>query len=209
MSTQSGPPERADLNDIVDYLLYLDGLKGITRHTKIVSGDRFENTAEHSWHVALFALLMNGRTDADMGKVVEMLLVHDLAEIHVNELGRDLYTHHTEPEEMRRLERQGADFVFSQAPASVTAPLRKIWDEFEAKETLEAKIAHAIDRAHPILMNVMNGGRTWHDKGTDITKITDLIAFVRETDPTFHEFLVGVLAHAAASGFIPDPQEMP
>lgn len=203
----SAAEENASFDEIIEYVLYLDGLKRIERQTALVGGVRRENSAEHSWHVALFALLMAGRTTADVNKVVQMLLVHDLVEIHANDDGQDLYPHDVPREELDRREAAGADAVFGAAPEPLGTTLRTLWEEFQARETPESIVAHTVDRVQPILLNISNRGDVWHRRGTQKDKVARIVSFVRETDPPFHDYLLGLLAHAEERGYFPENPE--
>ena len=138
-----------------------DALKSVLRRNSITGGARRENTAEHSWHLALMALVLAPHSDApiDIGRVVEMLLVHDLVEIDAG----DTFAYDDVGARRPRRARGSAPPTASSrsCPRPQAADLRALWDEFEAGDTAEARFAHAVDRLAPMLLNHENGGALW------------------------------------------------
>ena len=135
--------------------------------TRITDGSRRENTAEHSWHLALFALVLAEHADEpiDVAKVMMMALIHDLVEIDAGDtFAYDDAGYETKAER----ERLAADRLFGLLPGEQVAGLRALWDEFEAGESAEARFAQAIDRLQPVLLNHHRGGGPWMEHG--ITK---------------------------------------
>lgn len=144
------------------FLAEIDKLKGVLRQSRIADGSRRENSAEHSWHLAMFAILLADHAEGvDVFKVVRMLLIHDIVEIDAGD-----HPYHDEAHDWAAIaqkEREAADRLFAIPPEPQGAALRALWDEFEAAETPEAKFAKALDRVQPILLNVLVGGGTWDD----------------------------------------------
>jgi putative hydrolase of HD superfamily len=143
------------------FLAEIDRLKEVLRQSRIASGARRENSAEHSWHLAMFAVVLadHAEGDVDILTVVKMLLIHDVVEIDAgdhpyHETGLDW-------DAIAAKERAAADRLFGLLPADEGAAFRALWDEFEAAETAEARFAKALDRLQPILLNVLTGGGTW------------------------------------------------
>ena len=146
------------------FLLEADRLKGIERQSLVLGGERRENSAEHSWHLALFALVLAGHSDEaiDVGRVITMLLLHDIVEIDAG----DTYIYDTvalEDQDLR--EQAAADRLFGLLPAEQGASLRAFWDEFEAAETADARFAKATDRLQPLLLNHASNGHSWRSNG--------------------------------------------
>ena len=157
-------PGRGRLDQQVTFLLEADGLKQILRMTAILGGSRRENTAEHSWHLALFALVLAEHADepVDVGRVIPMLLVHDLVEIDAGDtFAYDEAGYETKAER----ERAAADRLFGILPEGQGRDLRALWEEFEAGESPDARFATAVDRLQPLLLNHANDGGPWREHG--------------------------------------------
>ena len=148
------------MQHIVDFILELDRLKGVTRKSKPVGLDRYENSAEHSWQIALFAGAMAEFADpgVDVQRVMQMLLVHDIGEI---DTGDTIVYDDTGLAERKAAERVAVARIFGLLPNEHGARFLALWEEFEAGDTAEARFAHAADRAMPVLLNLANGGGSW------------------------------------------------
>jgi putative hydrolases of HD superfamily len=157
-------PDAAAIEQQLAFLLEADLLKGVERVNKIRGGARRENTAEHSWHLVLSAIVLQQHSPApvDMLKVLTMLAVHDLVEIDAGDtFAYDEAGHETKVAR----EQAAADRLFGVLPAEQGARLRAVWDEFEASATAEARFAVAIDRLQPVLLNHANRGGGWREHG--------------------------------------------
>jgi len=154
----------------IDFIKEIDKLKYIQRKTKLFNSDRCENDAEHSWHLALMAMVLFEHADesVDLLKVIKMVLIHDIVEIDAGDTFiYDTQKAHTNTEE----ERLAAHRIFGLLPKSQTEELITIWEEFEAGETPEARFARAMDRLEPLLQNSSNNGGTWNEPGVNYTKV--------------------------------------
>lgn len=146
------------------FLNEADRLKSVLRATTLVDGSRPENSGEHSWHLALYALILADQAgpDVSIDRVIRMLLLHDLVEIDVG----DVPIHsangaaHGSAETMAA-EARAADRIFGLLPPDQGAALRALWEEFEAAETPDARFAKSLDRVQPVMANLMSGGGTW------------------------------------------------
>ena len=140
------------------FLLEADRLKQVERQTAIIGGSRRENTAEHSWHLGLFALVLAEHADepVDLARVVAMVLVHDLVEI---DAGDTFAYDETGYETKAAREQAAADRLFGLLPDGQGGQLRALWEEHEAGDTADARFANALDRLQPVLLN--------HAAGTD------------------------------------------
>lgn len=149
---------------IVDFVLELDRLKQVTRKTRVLNSTRYENSAEHSWQIAMLALSLvnHAPTPVDAGHVVRLLLVHDIGEI---DTGDTIVYAEGGWEERKAAERQAVQRIFGLLPAPQAAGYLALWQEFEAGETPEARFAHAADRAMPVLLNLANNGQSWRENG--------------------------------------------
>jgi putative hydrolases of HD superfamily len=148
------------------FLREADKLKTVIRGNRIADASRRENAAEHSWHIALFALVLARHTaePVDPLRVVSMLLLQDLVEIDCGDT--PLFDEVGAASQAER-ECGAADRLFGLLPAAQAAEYRQLWDEFEAAATADARFAKAIDRLQPIILNHSVGGGTWIDYGVD------------------------------------------
>ena len=158
------PVPGGDLAQRLAFLAEADRLKSVYRATTLCDGSRRENSGEHSWHLALYALVLGDQAAAgvDASRVVQMLLIHDLVEIDVG----DVPIHSANGQAHASLDTQtaeaaAADRLFGLLPAAQGQALRALWDEFEAAQTPDAVFAKALDRVQPVMANLMSGGGTW------------------------------------------------
>jgi len=145
-----------------DFLLEIDKEKDIGRQTYLSHGLRKENDAEHSWHMAVMALLMSeySNEDIDMLHTISMILVHDLVEIYAG----DTYAYDAKGNsDKKERELKAADKLFSILPDDQCDKFRKLWEEFEEGVTAEAKFAASMDRIQPLMLNHASGGRSWKE----------------------------------------------
>ena len=153
-----------------DFLREIDKEKEITRQTYLASGNRKEGDAEHAWHLALMAILLreHANEDIDVLKTVTMVLIHDLVEIDAG----DTYAYDEAAKaSQRERELQAAERIFGLLPEDQGRQLRALWDEFEARETPEAKFARALDCVQPLMLNDASGGRSWLEHGVKESQI--------------------------------------
>ncbi|WP_179379729.1 HD domain-containing protein [Jannaschia marina] len=142
------------------FLMEADRLKSVTRATRLTDGSRFENSAEHSWHVALFALTLapHAPPGVSIDRVIRMLLLHDIVEIDAGDMPVFGDTSGQEADELA-----AADRLFGLLPDDQAASFRALWDEFEANESPDARFAKSLDRFQPPNLNLANGGGSWVD----------------------------------------------
>jgi len=154
-------------------------LKSVTRATPLCDGSRPENSGEHSWHIALYALVLAEQAPdgVSIDRVIRMLLIHDLVEIDAGDA--PIYGSH-DPAAMARAETAAADRIFGLLPADQAKDLRALWDEFEANQTPDARFAKSLDRFQPPNQNLAAGGGSWTDYNvsydTLVTRVGDKIA---------------------------------
>lgn len=144
----------------IAFILELDKLKNICRQTLVLHEDRAENDAEHSFHLAIMACILaeHARENIDVLHVMKMVLIHDVVEIDAG----DTYCYDTAGNlDKAEREQKAADRIFALLPEDQCKAYRALWDEFEARETPEAKFANALDRIHPMLLNYTKGGISW------------------------------------------------
>ncbi|WP_439154951.1 HD domain-containing protein [Yoonia sp.] len=152
------------------FLIEADKLKSTLRATTLCDGSRRENSGEHSWHIALYALVMaeHATRPVNISRVIQMLLVHDLVEIDAG----DTPIHGThDPARTATIEQAAADRIFGLLPTDQAAMLRALWDEFEAAETDDAIFAKSIDRVQPVIANLETDGGTWPEYNVTATQL--------------------------------------
>lgn len=157
---EAGNVAATGLEKQMAFLVEIDKLKTIERRTRIMHGDRLENDAEHSWHLAMMALILQkeANADVDLLKVMKLLLVHDIVEIDAGDTFAYDAKGHEDKEER---EQRAAKRIFGLLPAEQERELLDLWLEFEAKETAEARFASSLDRLQPLIHNHRNEGDTW------------------------------------------------
>ena len=162
------PADRIDKQ--VAFLTEVDRLKSIERATTLGDGTRFENSAEHSWHVALYALILaeQARPDVEISRVIKMLLIHDLVEIHAGDA--PIFGQY-DAEKLADEEAKAARRIFGLLPADQASELLDLWNEFEAAATPDAQFAKSMDRFQPPNQNLASGGGSWKDYGVDLNRI--------------------------------------
>ena len=146
------------------FLNEADRLKSVLRATTLVDGSRPENSGEHSWHLALYALILADQAgpEVKIDRVIRMLLIHDLVEIDVGDVpihSQNGQAHASAA--THAAESQAADRIFGLLPKDLGTDLRALWEEFEAAESPDARFAKSLDRVQPVMANLMSGGGTW------------------------------------------------
>lgn len=152
------------MDTIVSFLLELDKLKGVTRKIRPLGLDRYENSAEHSWHLAMAAMSLQqyAESPVDISHVIEMLLVHDIGEI---ETGDTMAFVEGGWVERKADELAGVTRIFGLLGGPVSEKMLDLWREFEDGLTADSRFANAVDRAMPVLMNLANNGQSWRENG--------------------------------------------
>jgi putative hydrolases of HD superfamily len=145
------------------FLTEIDALKSVMRQSSLANRRRRENSAEHSWHLTMFALVLSeGDPTLDVTKIIAMLLIHDIVEIDAG----DAPIHGThDAAALARAEQRAAERIFGLLPETQRDRFLALWHEFEAAETADARFAKALDRLQPLLLNTLTGGGTWTESG--------------------------------------------
>lgn len=156
----------ARLDAQLAFLTEADRLKQVIRATPLADGSRRENSGEHSWHLALYALVLADQAapGVDIDRVVQMLILHDLVEIDVGDVpihSADGTAHGSAA--VAEAEARAAERIFGLLPADLGAPLRALWEEFEAAASPDAVFARSLDRVQPVMQNIASGGGSWND----------------------------------------------
>ncbi|MFK0382865.1 HD family hydrolase [Agrobacterium sp. NPDC090273] len=148
----------------IRFILEVEKLKTVLRMTPLLDASRRENDAEHTWELALMAVLLAEYADepVDLARVVKMILIHDIVEIDAGDTF--IYDAKAVTDQEAR-EIAAADRLFGLLPEDQAAEFRALWDEFEARKTPEARFARAMDRLQPLLHNFFTSGGTWHSAG--------------------------------------------
>ena len=162
--------ENNRLKQQFDFIREIDKEKFIGRQTYLSDGARKENDAEHAWHMALMTILLSeyANEEIDVLKTVTMLLIHDLVEIDAG----DTYAYDAEGNKTKKhREEKAADRIYGLLPKDQQEKLRALWDEFEARETAEAKFAHAMDHVQPLMLNAATEGKSWIEHGVRLSQV--------------------------------------
>ena len=186
----------------VRFLIEADRLKQVLRRSSIVGKQRLENTAEHSWHITLMALVLAEHAAVpglDQLRVVKMLVVHDLVEI---DAGDTFVYDEAGRKDQKEREQRAADRIFALLPVENGAELRALWDEFEAQLTPEANFAKAVDRLQPLLLNYVNGGIGWQRHGVQATQVRDLNRSIATGAPELWRYAQGLIEDAIRRGYL-------
>lgn len=183
----------------LDFIIEMDRLKGVLRRSPLADGSRLENTAEHSWHVALAALILADQSDetVNIGHVVRMLLVHDIVEIDAG----DTYAYDTSGNlDKAEREQHAAARLFGLLPDDQAGELRALWEEFEARITPEARFANALDRMLPLLHNYLNEGSAWRQHGVIVDQVRARMAPVGDGSAALAGIVEAVLTDSLDRG---------
>ena len=186
----------------IEFILEVDKLKQTLRKTILLDRSRKENSAEHSWHIALTALVLSEyakEKDIDFFRVIKMLLVHDLVEIDAG----DTYCY-DEPgrRNQARRERIAADRIFNILPPDQAGSLRALWDEFEKRETPESRFAHALDRFQPFLHNYFTEGQSWQENEIESRQVESRMRPVNDGAPNLWNYVNTLIEDAVEKGFL-------
>lgn len=193
-----------DLSNIlkqIEFVKEIDKLKYIQRRTRLFNSDRNENDAEHSWHLAVMAVVLAAHSNepVDVLKVVKMVLIHDIVEIDAGDTFiYDTQKSHTNTDD----ERLAANRIFGMLPAEQASELIAVWEEFEAGETSEAKFARAMDRLEPLLQNSSNNGGTWREFGVKYEKVYEKKKVIKEGSEALWAYAEGVINESVEKGIL-------
>jgi len=193
----------------IRFAVEADRLKAVLRRCRLVDGSRLENSAEHSWHAALLAVLLEDAAPAgvDHARVVRMLLVHDLVEVDAG----DTFCYDADANLGREArERMAAERLFGILPAEQARELAALWEEFEAAESPDARFAAALDRFQPLLQNYHGGGGSWREHAITRAQVLRRMDPIREGAPALWPVVLDVVDRSCRAGWIaPDPPAAP
>lgn len=193
--------DRPRLARQLEFIAEVDKLKRVLRMTSVMDESRRENSAEHSWHLAVMAPLLAeyGPPEMDLLRAMKMVVVHDVVEIDAG----DTFAFDDEGKENKEeRETRAAERLFGLLPPDQAAELRSLWDEFEARETPEARFANALDRLSGLLQNYHNEGGTWRVHEVPLESIRERMAPIRDGAPEIWPFVRRVLDEAVEAGWV-------
>jgi putative hydrolase of HD superfamily len=183
------------------FILEIDKLKTILRQTLLTDSSRRENSAEHSWHLGVMALVLTeyAPQPLDVSRAMKMALVHDLIEIYAG----DTFAYDTAGNATKaKREQQAAQRIFGLLPTDQGQELRSLWEEFEAAETAEARYVNALDRLQPLLHNSRTDGGTWRIHSVSREQVYARMDPVRTGTPELWPFVTKIIQDACECGWI-------
>ena len=189
------------LGQQIAFLVEADKLKSVTRRTPLVDATRLENSAEHSWHLVLVVIVMReyGPPGIDWMRVLEMVAVHDIVEIDAG----DVSAYDTDAFAAKAIREQAAaGRIFGLLPADQQAHFRRLWDEFEAHTTPEARFANAVDRLQPLIQNAHAGGGSWCGQTLLRAQILRRMAPIESSLPDVWPHVLDVIESFCAAGVL-------
>ena len=179
----------------------IDKMTSILRRTMLIDGSRRENDAEHSWHIAVMAMIFEeyAAEPVDVSRAVKMCVVHDLIEIYAGDTFA--YDAAGNADKAER-EAAAADKLFAQLPSEQGSEIRSLWEEFDAMQTPDAKYAACMDRLQPFLHNTLTGGHTWGESGTARPSVEKRMAIIKDFMPEVYKWVEKNLDNAVAQGWL-------
>ncbi len=191
------------LKQQIQFILEADKLKQVVRWTLLTDASRRENAAEHSWQLAIMAMVLMEHhcpRQLNLLRVLQMLLIHDLVEIDAGDV------HFCDTAQRRKQidkEAKAAGRLFGLLPHDQERTLLGLWHEFENQESEEAKFAHVLDRLQPLLHGYVTEGRTWKENGVTRHHLLSIIEPMKGSAPEIYDLAVNLIADAVAKGFLP------
>ena len=188
-----------NLNSITDFFLELDALKHIERRSFITGGKRRENSAEHSWHLAMacWSISEHFNLQINVERLLKLALVHDLGEIDAGDTilyAKDRSAaHHAERTCLQRL---------SDHPGNTVNDLTDLWEEQELGNSDEAMLLKVVDRLLPFLLNINNDGKPWKEHSVRKSQVAGAHAFIAELFPEIHQWITENIERAEAKGWL-------
>ena len=190
------------LSNQIYFIIEIEKMKTVLRQTLLSDGSRRENDAEHSWHLAIAALLLHEHAAAaniNIEAALKMALVHDLVEVYAG----DTFAYDKTANQQKKIrERAAADRLFAVLPDGQGAEFRALWEEFDAEETIEAKYAAAIDRFLPLVNNFLTNGHTWKNGGVDSADVYKRMDLIREGVPALWPIVENIIEKSIEMGIL-------
>ncbi len=196
------PDQQDRFRQQIEFILEVDKLKNVLRKTILMDRSRRENSAEHSWHIALTVLILSEYVKdsaVDLFRVMKILLVHDLIEIDAG----DTYCYDDQGrKDQARREKKAADRIFNLLPADQATTLRELWDEFEERKTAESRFANALDRLQPFLHNYFTEGQTWQENNIKSAQVKARMQPVDDGAPILWNYVNSLIDDGVKKGFL-------
>ncbi|TLS35748.1 HD domain-containing protein [Pseudalkalibacillus caeni] len=189
------------LKQQINFIVEIDKLKSILRRSVLMDKSRNENDAEHSWHIAMMALLLKeyANQEVDVLKVVKMLLIHDLVEIDAG----DTFAYDSEGyKDKEAREQQAADRLFNILPKDQAEEIFELWNEFERRTTAEACYAAALDRLQPLLHNFYTEGVSWKEHQVTSDLVLERNSYIKDGSETLWEYARDLIEEAVDRGYM-------
>ena len=188
----------------IEFIREIDKLKYIFRKTKLINSDRPENDAEHSWHLAMMAIVLAGHANEpiDLEKVMKMVLIHDIVEIDSGDVfAYDTTKSHDNFDE----ELKAARRIFGILPEEQAEEFINLWIEFEEMKTPESKFARALDRLEPLLQNASNNGGTWREFDVKYDKVIEKKKAIKDGSEELWRFAENLIDESVEKGILSSP----
>ena len=185
----------------IEFIREIDKLKYIFRKTKLINSDRPENDAEHSWHLAMMAIVLAGHANEpiDLEKVMKMVLIHDIVEIDSGDVfAYDTTKSHDNFDE----ELKAARRIFGILPEEQAEEFINLWIEFEEMKTPESKFARALDRLEPLLQNASNNGGTWREFDVKYDKVIEKKKAIKDGSEELWKFAKQLIDESVEKGIL-------
>jgi putative hydrolase of HD superfamily len=185
----------------VEFVAETDKLKGVLRRASPIGLSRRENSAEHSWHAVLAAMLLHEHADEEVNllRVLQMLAIHDVVEVDVGDVFHYEKAHRTD---LAELEDRAAQRIFGILPEDQAQGCLALWREFEARQTPDARFAAAVDRFMAIVVNYHNQGGTWLEYNLAAEQILKGCSGIRRGSETLWDFVEGLVEQGLSKGYI-------
>ncbi len=185
----------------IEFIITIDEMKNVLRRNLVADGSRRENDAEHSWHLAVMAMILEeySADKVDISRVLKIALVHDLVEVYAG----DTFAYDVKGNE-DKLDREimAAEKLFGMLKDGQGDEIRALWDEFEAKETPESKYANAIDRLQPLILNYLTNGHTWKLGDVHAPQILQRMDIIRTATPELWHIVEGIISTSIETGLL-------
>ena len=194
--------QNSNLEKQIAFIKEIDKVKYILRQSKLFNSDRYENDAEHSWHLAVMAIVLAEHSDKpiDLLKVLKMVLIHDIVEIDAGDTF--IYSATRNDKETEKEELAAAKRIFGLLPEKQAEELIAIWKEFEEGETDEAKFAKSMDRFEPLLQSASNKGGTWVEHDVPYHKVYGVNKAIKNGSTTLWNYADNLLDKCVEKGFL-------
>ncbi len=188
------------LRQQLEFIIEIDKVKSIIRKSRTFHNKRYENDAEHGWQISMMALVLAeyANEKIDIGKVIKMTLIHDLVEIDAG----DTFLYAANRNDATINERECAKRIFGMLPEDQCNEFMALWEEFEAKETPEAKFAGVLDRLEPLMQNYHDEGHTWKKYSIPSEKVLALNSKIEQGSAVIWEYAKSMIEDAVRRGYL-------